>query len=59
MFYRRHVDRVVGYAARRLREPADVADLVGATFTTVLTAAPSYDPARGEPTAWLLGIASR
>ncbi|HEY3774805.1 MAG TPA: RNA polymerase sigma factor [Solirubrobacteraceae bacterium] len=58
LFYRRHVDRVIGYAARRLREPADVADLVGATFATVLTAAPSYDPERGEPSAWLLGIAS-
>jgi len=58
LFYRRHVDRVVGYAARRLREPADVADLVAATFVTVLTAAPSYDPDRGEPSAWLLGIAA-
>jgi RNA polymerase sigma factor (sigma-70 family) len=58
LFYRRHVDRVIGYAARRLRDPADVADLVAATFVTVLTAAPSYDPDRGEPTAWLLGIAS-
>jgi RNA polymerase sigma factor (sigma-70 family) len=59
LFYRRHFDRVVGYAARRLRNPADVADLVAATFVTALTAAEAYEPARGEPTAWLLGIASR
>ncbi len=36
-----------------------MADLVAATFVTVLTAAASYDPGRGEPTAWLLGIAAR
>jgi RNA polymerase sigma factor (sigma-70 family) len=59
VFYRRHVDRVVGFAARRLREPADVADLVAGTFVAVLTSARSYDPARGEPTAWLLGISAR
>jgi RNA polymerase sigma-70 factor (ECF subfamily) len=58
-FYRRHIDRVIGFTARRVREPADVADLVAATFVTVLTAAPSYDPGRGEPTAWLLGITAR
>jgi RNA polymerase sigma-70 factor (ECF subfamily) len=36
-----------------------VADVVAATFLTVLTAARSYDPGRGEPTAWLLGITAR
>jgi hypothetical protein len=55
VFYRRHVDRVVGFAARRVSEPADVADLVAATFVTVLTAARCYDRERGEPGAWLLG----
>src|SRR5580693_2094819 len=59
VFYRRHIDRVIGFTARRLREPADVADLVAATFVTVLTAARSYDPERGEPGAWLLGITDR
>lgn len=29
------------------------------TFVTVLTAARGYDPGRGEPTAWLLGITAR
>jgi len=59
VFYRRHVDRVIGFAARRVTDPADAADLVAATFVTVLTAAPSYDPGRGEPGAWLLGITAR
>lgn len=59
VFYRRHVGRVIRFAARRLSEPADVADLAAATFVEVLTSARSYDPARGEPGAWLLGIATR
>jgi RNA polymerase sigma factor (sigma-70 family) len=58
-FYWRHLDRVIGFTARRVREPADVADVVATTFVTVLTAARSYDPRRGEPTAWLLGITAR
>jgi RNA polymerase sigma-70 factor (ECF subfamily) len=58
-FYRRHVDRVIGFAARRVSEPADVADLVAATFVTVLTSAGSYDRQRGDPGAWLLGITAR
>jgi RNA polymerase sigma factor (sigma-70 family) len=59
LFYRRHVDRVIGFAARRLPEAADVADVVATTFLTVLTSSASYDPQRGDPTAWLLGITHR
>jgi RNA polymerase sigma factor (sigma-70 family) len=59
LFCRRHVDLVIGFTARRVREPADVADLVASTFVTVLTAARGYDPGRGEPTAWLLGITAQ
>ncbi len=59
VFYRRHVDRVIGFATRRVTDPADAADLVAATFVTVLDAARSYDPGRGEPGAWLLGITAR
>ena len=58
-FYRRHVDQVIGFTARRVRDPADVADVVAATFLAVLTSAASYDPGRGEPVAWLLGITAR
>ena len=59
VFYRRHVDRVIGFAARRVTDPADAADLVAATFLTDQDAARSYDPGRGEPGAWLLGITAR
>jgi RNA polymerase sigma-70 factor (ECF subfamily) len=59
VFYRRHVGRVIRFAARRLSEPADVADLTAATFVEALTSAPSYDVSRGEPGGWLLGIAGR
>ena len=58
-FYRRHVDRVVQFTVRRVRNPADVADVVANTFLAVLTSAPTYDPTRGEPGAWVIGIAAR
>jgi RNA polymerase sigma factor (sigma-70 family) len=56
LLYRRHVKRVVAYAARRCREPQDVADLVAATFVSVLESAQGYDPRRGEVLPWILGI---
>ena len=59
LFYRRHVDRVIRFAARRASEPADVADVTAATFVAAVGAAATYDPARGEPGAWLLGVAAR
>jgi RNA polymerase sigma factor (sigma-70 family) len=57
--YRRLVDRVISFAARRVSDPGDVADIVAATFLTALESAGGYDPGRGEPIGWLLGIASR
>jgi DNA-directed RNA polymerase specialized sigma24 family protein len=35
-----------------------VADIVAATFLVALEKSDAYDPARGEPEAWLLGIAA-
>jgi RNA polymerase sigma factor (sigma-70 family) len=58
-FYRRHIDRVIGFAVRRVATPGDVADVVAATFLAALESAGSYDPRRGEPMPWLLGIAAR
>lgn len=55
--YRRHLKRVVSYATYRCDQPADVADLVAATFLAVLESAPTYDPARGDALPWILGIA--
>jgi DNA-directed RNA polymerase specialized sigma24 family protein len=57
-FYRRHVDRVRAFAARRCARPEDVADAVSGTFLAVLDAAPGYDPRRGDAVPWLLGIAT-
>jgi RNA polymerase sigma factor (sigma-70 family) len=59
VFYRRHRDRVVAYAVRRCRQPADVPDLVAATFLAVLEKPGSFDPRRGDAGAWLIGIAAR
>jgi RNA polymerase sigma factor (sigma-70 family) len=59
LFYRRHIDRVMRFTARRVGDPAEMADVVANTFLAVLTSAESYDPGRGEPTAWLLGITAR
>jgi RNA polymerase sigma-70 factor (ECF subfamily) len=56
--FRDHVDRVTGFAVRRLSSPEEVADLVAATFLAALEPSDSYDPAKGDPAAWLLGIAA-
>lgn len=55
--YRRHVRRLMTFAARRCGCPEDVADLVAATFVVVLESAERYDPSRGEVFPWMVGIA--
>jgi RNA polymerase sigma-70 factor (ECF subfamily) len=57
-FYVRHVGAVTGFLARRCRTPEDLADAVAQTFTEVIGSARRYDAARGNPTAWLFGIAA-
>src|SRR5262245_15917623 len=57
-FYRGHVRRVTAFAARRCPCAEDVADVVAITFVRLLDAARRYDPALGEPAAFLLGIAA-
>jgi RNA polymerase sigma factor (sigma-70 family) len=56
-FYAAYYPDVVRYFARRVRDPHDVADLAADTFVTALETARRYDPRRGQPLAWLLGIA--
>jgi RNA polymerase sigma factor (sigma-70 family) len=56
--YREHVARITGFAARRLASSGDVADLVAATFVVALERSESYNPTRGDPGAWLVGIAA-
>lgn len=57
VFYRRHLPKVIGFAARRTATPEELADLVAATFVAVIEAAPRFDARRGQPVPWLLGIA--
>jgi RNA polymerase sigma factor (sigma-70 family) len=57
-FYRRHVGRVVGFAARRCTRPADVADVVAETFVELIGSSTRFDPRRGSADAWLFGIAA-
>ena len=56
-FYRRHVDAVTLFAVRRVRLPDQAADLVAEVFLEVVESADRYDPRRGEPIAWVMGIA--
>jgi RNA polymerase sigma factor (sigma-70 family) len=56
-FYRRHVRGVTRFVARSVGDSHDTADLVAATFVAVIESAHRYDPQRGEPRAWLYGIA--
>jgi RNA polymerase sigma factor (sigma-70 family) len=56
-FYRRHVDAVLRFVARRVDDPHTAADLTAEIFLTVLHSAHSYRPHLGSETAWLFGIA--
>jgi RNA polymerase sigma factor (sigma-70 family) len=55
-FYVAHYADLVRYFARRVGDPHDAADLVADTFLAAIEAAAKYDPRRGRPLAWLLGI---
>jgi RNA polymerase sigma factor (sigma-70 family) len=57
--YRRNVDALMGYFARRCREPQTVADLTSETFLRAVDGFAGFDPARGSDRAWLFGIATR
>ena len=56
-FYRRHVDAVMRFVARRVDDPHTAADLTAEIFLAVLDSADSYRPRLGSETAWLYGIA--
>jgi RNA polymerase sigma-70 factor (ECF subfamily) len=53
------IRRVYAYAAYRLGEGPDAEDVTSEVFERALRYRQSYDRSKGEPVAWLLGIASR
>ena len=55
-FYRRHVDGVLAFFVRRT-DAETGADLCAETFAAALAGLARYDTGRGEPVAWLYGIA--
>lgn len=56
-FYRRHTRQVAAFHLGRTRDAQDAADLTAETFAAALEALDRFDPQRGEPVAWLFGIA--
>lgn len=56
-FYRRHVEDVQRFVARRVDDPYLAADLTADVFVAAIESARSYRRSRGEPGAWLYGIA--
>jgi RNA polymerase sigma factor (sigma-70 family) len=57
VFYREHFDAVLGFVTRRVRDPHLAGDLTAEVFLTAIESAPKYRASRGEPQAWLFGIA--
>jgi DNA-directed RNA polymerase specialized sigma24 family protein len=53
------IKRVYAYAAYRLGDGPDAEDATSDTFERALRYRASYDRSKGEPVAWLLGIARR
>jgi RNA polymerase sigma factor (sigma-70 family) len=56
-FYREHVEEVQRFVARRVDDPYLAADLTADVFVAAIESAARYRPSRGEPGAWLFGIA--
>src|SRR5215475_5926073 len=57
--YLRNVEVLMGYFARRCRDPHTVADLTSETFVRAMDGFAGFDPRRGSDRAWLFGIAHR
>lgn len=58
-FYDRHARAVLGYFARRTRDPEAAADLTAETFASAIVAQRRFKPGGAPATAWLFAIASR
>lgn len=53
------IRRVYAYVAYRIGDGPDAEDVTSDVFERALRYRNSYDPARGEPLQWLIGIARR
>jgi RNA polymerase sigma-70 factor (ECF subfamily) len=57
IFYRRHLDWVLGFLQRRTRDPELAADLAAEVFAAALLARRRYRPHDGHANSWLFRIA--
>jgi RNA polymerase sigma factor (sigma-70 family) len=53
------IRRVYAYVAYRIGDGPEAEDVTSETFERALRYRQSYDPRRGEPVSWLIGIARR
>jgi RNA polymerase sigma-70 factor (ECF subfamily) len=53
------IRRVYAYVAYRLGDGPDAEDVTSETFARAMRYRSGFDPSKGEPIAWLLGIARR
>ena len=53
------IRRVFAYAAYRLGDAQEAEDVTSETLERALRYRESFDPRKGQPVTWLLGIASR
>jgi RNA polymerase sigma-70 factor, ECF subfamily len=53
------VGRVYAYVAYRIGDGPEAQDVTSETFARALRYRSTFDPAKGDPVAWLLGIARR
>jgi len=53
------IRRVYAYVAYRIGDGPDAQDVTSETFARALRYRSSFDPKKGDPVAWLLGIAGR
>lgn len=56
-FYRKHVEAVQRFVARRTEDPHLVADLTAEVFLAVIKSAHTYRSDRGSVVGWLYGVA--
>jgi RNA polymerase sigma factor (sigma-70 family) len=56
VFYRRHVEWVLAFSARRLGSAELAADVTSEVFAATLLGCGRYDAARGPAHSWLFGI---